>query len=96
MVVVPIDVDIGNLLEVALTDSIDNVYRPGGAGDSILIILIAGGDENRASIGGAGGGERVCAPDERDGSRGPIADVEKQYGRDLLRDDYYLSASATS
>src|ERR1700674_5941513 len=61
-VVVVVDVDIGDLLEVALTGGAgggaNDVHRAGGAGYSVSGVLVAGGDVDLAAVGGGGGGER--------------------------------------
>ena len=51
------------------------------------MILIAGGDVDLASVGGGGGGERVRAADEGDGSRRSVTHVEDEYSGDSLGDD---------
>src|ERR1700730_17916126 len=58
--VVVVDVDIGDLLEVALTGGAgggaNDVYGASGAGHSVSGVLVAGGDVDLAAIGGGRGG----------------------------------------
>ena len=50
-IIVFVDVDVRDLLEIALTDGVDDVNGSGGASDSIAGILVAGSDIDLASIG---------------------------------------------
>src|ERR1700675_585203 len=58
-VVVVVDVDIGDLLEVALTGGAgggaNDVHRAGGTGQATWLARVAGGDIDLASVGGGGG-----------------------------------------
>src|ERR1700693_4143049 len=101
-IVVVVDVDVGNLLEVALTGGAgggaDDVHGAGGARLSRIIVrvLIAGGYVDLATVGGGGGGKRVGVSETRskelDGTGAPAAYVEQKHSRHVTGDDDDLSA----
>src|ERR1700676_546049 len=101
-IVVVVDVDVGNLLEVALTGGAgggaDDVHGAGGARLSRIIVrvLIAGGYVDLATVGGGGGGKRVGVSETRskelDGTGASAAYVEQKHSRHVTGDDDDLAA----
>src|SRR3984893_4841302 len=101
-IVVVVDVDVGNLLEVALTGvagaGADDVHGAGGARLRRIIVrvLIAGGDVDLATVGGGGGGKRVGVSETRskelDGTGASAAYVEQKHSRHVTGDNDHLSA----
>src|SRR5208282_5109184 len=100
-VVVFVDIDVRDLLEIASSHCIDEVHGAGRARRPV--VLIAGGDENLASVGGGGSGQRKAVAGtlraarrrrsrERDRSRALVIYVVDEHGRNVLPDDDHLLA----
>src|SRR5208282_726429 len=100
-VVVFVDIGVGNLLEIASTHSIDKVHGAGGARRPV--VLIASRDEDLASVGGGGSGQRKAVAGtlraacrrrsrERDRSRALVIYVVDEHCRNVLPDDDHLLA----